>query len=70
MMTSPGKSMKWKVSTILEGDFDARTYERLEHDKEVVGSNITGRKEYTNNQGKGKGINENMREDSDLFIDF
>ena len=52
------------------GDFNARLYERLEHEKEVIGPYILERKGYITTQDKGKGVGDKTRENSDLFIDF
>ena len=52
------------------GDFNARMYERLEHEKEVLGEGILTRKGYITTQEKGKGIGDQTRENRDLFIDF
>ena len=38
------------------GDFNARIYEVLDHEAEVLGSNIISRKGYVTTQEKGKGI--------------
>jgi hypothetical protein len=52
------------------GDFNARMYERLEHEKEVIGEGILTRKGYITTQEKGKGIGDQTRGNRDLFIDF
>jgi hypothetical protein len=52
------------------GDFNARLYEVMQHEKGVIGNNIIGRSGYINCQEKGKGINVNTRKNRDLFIDF
>ena len=52
------------------GDFNARLYERLEHEKEVIGPYILERKGYITTQDKGKGVGDKTRENRDLFIDF
>ena len=52
------------------GDFNARLYEILEHEEEVLGQNIVLRKGYVTTQEKGKGIGENTRENRDLFVGF
>jgi hypothetical protein len=49
------------------GDFNARFYEVMEHEKGVIGKHIVERKGYINCQQKGKGINANTKEDRNLL---
>lgn len=52
------------------GDFNARPYERLEHEKEVIGTCILERKEYITTQEKEKGVGDKTRENRNCLIDF
>ena len=52
------------------GDFNARMYERLEHEREAIGEGILARVGYVTTQEKGKGIGDQTRENRDLFVDF
>ena len=52
------------------GDFNARIFERMEYEKEVIGKHILPREGYVTTQEKGKGIGDNTRENRDLFVGF
>ena len=52
------------------GDFNARLYERLDHEKEVIGKHILKGEDYVTTQEKGKGIGENIRENRDKYVEF
>jgi hypothetical protein len=52
------------------GDFNARLYEQMDHEKEVIGPSLLQRKQYITSQENGKGINPNTRENRDLFVNF
>ena len=59
-----------KGAVYIGGDFNARMYERLEHEKEEIGKNLIERKGYVTAQEAGRGICANTRENRDAFISF
>jgi hypothetical protein len=52
------------------GDFNARLYEQLGHEKEVIGQHLLERKNYVTSQDASNGISNSTRENRDLFVNF